>query len=331
MTRAGTMKPVLAPFPYFGGKAMVAANVWERFGDAQNYVEPFFGSGAVLLSRPHLPRTETVNDTDGFLVNAWRAIKCNPDSVAEYADYPVSEPDLHARHYWLVQTGAERSEHLCADPDWYDAKAAGWWIWGACSWIGSGWCSGEGPWVSDGNRLVKLPKDRSGQGINRQLPHLSHGRGINRQLPRNAISAWFQHLSERLRRTRIACGDWARVCTPSVTHRHGLTAVFLDPPYGAKDRCTVYTHDSNDLTAPVQEWCRENGDNPKMRIALCGYEGEYDLPDWDCFAWKTRGGYGSQGNRQARDNSNRERIWFSRHCLSATDAQTDLSNLQEDA
>lgn len=44
-----------APFPWFGGKSKVAGLVWERFGEVENYVEPFFGSGAVLLGRPHLP------------------------------------------------------------------------------------------------------------------------------------------------------------------------------------------------------------------------------------------------------------------------------------
>ena len=44
-----------APFPWFGGKSLVADIVWQRFGDIPNYVEPFFGSGAVLLGRPHAP------------------------------------------------------------------------------------------------------------------------------------------------------------------------------------------------------------------------------------------------------------------------------------
>ena len=42
-----------APFPYFGGKSTIAHLVWERFGRVNNYVEPFFGSGAVLLKRRH--------------------------------------------------------------------------------------------------------------------------------------------------------------------------------------------------------------------------------------------------------------------------------------
>lgn len=45
-----------APFPWFGGKRKVAKEVWQRFGNVKNYVEPFFGSGAVLLGRPDKER-----------------------------------------------------------------------------------------------------------------------------------------------------------------------------------------------------------------------------------------------------------------------------------
>ena len=96
------MKTLKAPFPYFGGKSKAAQIVWGRLGDVKNYVEPFFGSGAVLLARPHEPRVETVNDLDGLLCNFWRAVQAAPDAVAEAADWPVSECDLHARHLVLV-------------------------------------------------------------------------------------------------------------------------------------------------------------------------------------------------------------------------------------
>lgn len=90
-----------APFPWFGGKRRVAPIVWARFGDIKNYVEPFFGSGAVLLGRPDfdagVPPLETVNDKDGFVSNFWRAVQTAPDEVAHYADWPVNENDLHAR------------------------------------------------------------------------------------------------------------------------------------------------------------------------------------------------------------------------------------------
>lgn len=41
-----------APFPYFGGKARIADRVWQALGKVDHYLEPFFGSGAVLLRRP---------------------------------------------------------------------------------------------------------------------------------------------------------------------------------------------------------------------------------------------------------------------------------------
>ena len=84
-----------APFPYFGGKSEIADVIWSRLGDTSNYVEGFFGSGAVLLNRPHWqPKKtmlETVNDASGFIANFWRAVRAAPDEVAYHADNPVNE------------------------------------------------------------------------------------------------------------------------------------------------------------------------------------------------------------------------------------------------
>lgn len=150
-----------APFPWFGGKSRVAPLIWARFGEVRNYVEPFFGSGAVLLARPGEPSIETVNDADAYLSNFWRAVAADPDAVAHHADWPVNEADLHARHRWLVETGAERLERIKTDPSFYDAKVAGWWVWGQCLWIGSGWCS------TLDERRPHLGGKGGGHGLNR--------------------------------------------------------------------------------------------------------------------------------------------------------------------
>jgi DNA adenine methylase len=63
---------VKAPFPWFGGKSRAADVVWRAFGNVPNYVEPFAGSLAVLLARPHDAKIETVNDKDGLISNFWR-------------------------------------------------------------------------------------------------------------------------------------------------------------------------------------------------------------------------------------------------------------------
>lgn len=281
---------VKAPFPYFGGKARVAGHVWQRFGAVPNYVEAFFGSGAVLLGRPHAPQLETVNDADGYVANFWRALQADPDAVAHYADWPVNENDQHARHLWLITKGAEHVERLNTEPDYYDAKVAGWWVWGMGTWIGSGWC---------------------------QLPHLGNeGMGVC-ELKGGALRSYLRALADRLRNVRVCCGDWSRVMGPSVTHKHGLTAVFLDPPYGDVGRQSgLYGTDSLTVAASVRLWCLENGNNPLLRIALCGYEDEHDMPGWSLWRWKAQGGFGSQGEGAGRENAKRECVWFSPHCLS---------------
>jgi hypothetical protein len=129
-----------APFPWFGGKSRAAPLIWEGLGDVANYVEPFAGSLAVLLGRPTEARIETVNDADCFLANFWRAVQKDPKAVAGYADWPVNEADLHARHKWLVSRPIFR-EKMKTSPNYCDARIAGWWVWGLSCWIGDGWCT----------------------------------------------------------------------------------------------------------------------------------------------------------------------------------------------
>ena len=328
-----TYKP---PFPWFGGKSRIAAKVWRRFGAVDNYVEPFMGSLAMLLLRPGpITGTETVNDADGFLANFWRAVAWAPEQVAEHADWPVNEADMTARHAWLVGKCESLTDRLMGDPEYFDARIAGWWCWGQCCWIGSGWCSGKGPWQSvvmeDGSRKLVHLGD-AGRGVNRQLVHLGDaGQGVNRQRVHlgpggnemhwkhgDSLRDYFGMLQERLLRVRVCCGDWSRVCGPTPTVNMGLTAVFLDPPYAdtARRRGDLYTKDSLSVAHAVREWAIEHGDDSRLRIALCGYEDEHVMPSgWSVMTWKTKGGYGSQSTKHDNPNSRRERIWFSPHCL----------------
>jgi site-specific DNA-adenine methylase len=321
-----------APFPWFGGKSRVARLVWDRFGNIPNYIEPFFGSGAVLLGRPHPPGIETVNDLDCMVANFWRALQHDPEDVALYADSPVNEADQHARHLWL-SSQEEFRERMKGDPGFYDAKIAGWWVWGQCIWIGSGWCSRQLPHLGDAGRGVNRQRPHlgnAGTGIHRKRPHLDNaGKGINRleieeaecvsdRTSTTPLIVYMGELAERLRRVRVCCGNWDRICGPSPTTKLGTTGVFLDPPYAdvADRQESLYASDSLTVAHDVREWAITNGDNPEMRIALCGYEGEHSMPEsWECIAWKASGGYGSQSFDRGRENCGRERIWFSPHCL----------------
>ena len=311
---------MIAPFPWFGGKSRAAPLIWEAIGaNVSNYVEPFAGSMAALLARPgDAIGTETVNDADGLLCNFWRSMQADPEAVARWADWPVSECDLSARHLWLVGQRAALTERLQVDPDYYDPKIAGWWVWGICSWIGSGWCSGDGPWTSDGQRWTN---GDAGQGINRKLPHLGNaGRGINRQLPHLGNAGrgeWIAGFADRLRGVRITCGDWRRVVTSSVTVKHGATGILLDPPYpDGWDTERAYSAGSagSDVWHDCAAWAVEAGRDERLRIVLCGYDGTWTAPaGWRMVEWKARGGYNSIGD--GAKNGHRERLWLSPGCL----------------
>lgn len=294
--RSSGPDPLLAPFPWFGGKRRIAPLVWRQLGDVEAYVEPFAGSLAVLLARPGPPGFEAVNDRDAYLANFWRAIAAAPDAVAWHADWPVNETDLHARHAWLCSQHGFR-DRMMADPDYFDAKVAGWWVWGLAQWIGAGWCDRP---------------DWQGRGAACRAPRGIQARGI-----RGDIYRYFDALGRRLRDVRVCCGDWARVLKEDPTTRGGVTGVLLDPPYAAGDRYMVYAHDSMFLHHEVQEWAIRHGDNPRFRIALCGLEGDYEMPaGWTCVAWKRRGGYSNAAaSSRARDDADRERVWFSPHCI----------------
>lgn len=325
-----------APFPWFGGKSRVADVVWRAFGDdVVNYVEPFFGSGAVLLGRLSPVKFETINDADGFVCNFWRAVAADPDAVAEAADWPVNENDLHARHAWLVDRRSDLTSRLEGDPGYYDTRIAGWWVWGISVWIAGGWCSGNGPWQSVDGRLMSS----GGAGVRRQRPNVHRSCGVHRKLmsfppgkgvhrSTQDLNTWMRALAERLRHVRVCCGDWSRVMGPTPTiHTGSPCGVFLDPPYGSDTGrdMACYAVDSGSVAAAVNAWCVEHGGDKRLRIALCGYEGEHENLGWREHAWKANGGHGNKSaSGPGRDNARRERIWFSPGCLQVSPTLWDL-------
>ena len=293
-------KITYAPFPWFGGKSLAASIIWPRLGDVKHYVEPFGGSCGVLLNRPqsHVGGTEVINDLDCYLQNFWRCIQQNPAKLAEHTTGPASELDLIARHNWLLSRDEFRAK-MVQDPFYCDYQIAGWWIWGISQWIGGGWCE-------------------IGASTKKKLPDLVNGRGIFRKDLKTIDEriAYFEAVKARLEWVRVTCGDWTRVTTNSAlrqcpTHK-GVTGVLLDPEY--QDGDAKYGSGSNKISSTVREWAIENGERPQLRIALCGFEGEHQMPSsWECVEWKSTGGFARR--RSTNENCKRERIWFSPHCL----------------
>lgn len=72
---------IAPPFSYYGGKTRIADEIVRHLPAHRSYVEPFFGSGAVLLAKPPA-RFETVNDLDGDLMLFWKTLRDRPDELA---------------------------------------------------------------------------------------------------------------------------------------------------------------------------------------------------------------------------------------------------------
>jgi hypothetical protein len=170
-----------APFPWFGGKADASPYVWAALGDVPHYIEPFAGSLAVLLRRPHPANrpyySETVADIDALLTNFWRSVQLKPQETAEAASYPVSELDKHARGCFLLKwRQSEATARLSGDPTFCDPVIAGWWAWCVSCSIGA-WGIG-GPWWPDENGILRKRKRGTGAQCSRQ--HISDdGQGVN--------------------------------------------------------------------------------------------------------------------------------------------------------
>lgn len=286
---------MLAPFPYFGGKRKVVDLVWQRFGNLLQYTEPFCGSAAMLLGAPRTHSLEVIGDTNGFIANFWRATAAQPTEVARWADYPVSHVDLSARHHWLLDRRAELAAGLL-DADWPgDAKAAGWWLWGQCAWIGSGWCDWE--------REAPLA-----EGIG-QIPQCdSVGMGIHAQNNNESPLAIIARLGERMRRVRVIHGGWDRCLNTHYSMAsNAFGGIFFDPPYVAFEG--LYGQ-QQPVAQAVAAWCRKHKSDSHLRIALCGHVGDYELPGWDAVQW-SRGSHTMGSSKTTA----KECIWFSPNCL----------------
>lgn len=111
-----TARGMPPPFAYFGGKTKLSRVIADLMPPHRVYIEPFFGSGAVLF-RKQLATHEIVNDLDGDVVTFFRVLRDQPDELervcalspsardefeAADLDHALTLPDLErARRFWV--------------------------------------------------------------------------------------------------------------------------------------------------------------------------------------------------------------------------------------
>lgn len=80
---------------YVGSKWNLASWIVSQMPEHNVYLEPFFGSGAVLFNKP-TARIETVNDIDGNIVNLFKVVREQPDVLARAIDLtPYSREEYY--------------------------------------------------------------------------------------------------------------------------------------------------------------------------------------------------------------------------------------------
>ena len=281
-------------FVWYGGKSKIAPVVWQYFDTrVPAYVEPFAGSAAVLLHRPHVSDKffELINDNDGFVVNYFRAVKNAHELVKEYARKPRFHDELDAVRKYLYEQRYNLANMIRSDLTYYDPEIAGYWVWG----------------------LALHVQTEMTSKAHQKRPTL-HRQGI---LAKDFdLDAELALLSERLSTVDVHHGDWSKILSgytlKKTKNEYGATAVFLDPPYRMLGRSRVYDSESDDAAELARAWCKNNGHDPKLRIILCGYGDEHE--ELEHYGWTTHRWKG-EAFTSSNDNHMKETMWVSPHCV----------------
>lgn len=313
------------PYPWFGCKKAIAAVQWACLTDIDHLIIPFFGSGIELLTCPDetfarlsgASSSIIVNDLDCFIANFWRSIRHAEDQVAKWCDQPINQADMEAAHKYLTRPEwkKEIALRLRDDPEFFDPKAAGLWVYGIAATIGGDWCNSDRfEWHGRGDPKNKGHNENPLGG---SMPAQTH-RGVHRKSSHEGLSVlpYLSRLKERMREVTVNCSDWKRTLDQIPMSVDGVFGVILDPPYPkTADRADLYRREDKFLAHRVRDWAISHGRDPKFRIVLAGYDGQHPMPDdWKIIAWTTPGGMANRAEGQGKKNKARERLWVSPRC-----------------
>ena len=90
---------------YPGSKWNIASFIVSRIPEHHSYVEPFFGSGAVLFNKP-VSDIETVNDLDSDVTNLFLCIQQDSERLASLIMPTPFSREAYDYNYILMETNA---------------------------------------------------------------------------------------------------------------------------------------------------------------------------------------------------------------------------------
>lgn len=236
-------------FPWYGGKFSHLEFILPRLPVTNQYVEPFGGSAAVLLSREPAP-VETYNDIDGDVANFFRVLRDEPDELIRRL-----ERTPYSREEYLEAIEAAGDDSL---PDLERARL--FYVRAAQVYSGLAQYATPGRWSFSRTSSVR---ERS-----------------------NAVAGWqvdvaeLDDVADRLRRVQIEHDDALEVID---RYDHEGTTFYCDPPYPLQARGTAGcgTADpvaySNEMSAEDHRELAEVLADVEGKVAVSSYRNElYD-------------------------------------------------------
>ena len=222
---------------YPGSKWNVAGELAGMIPPHHSYVEPYFGSGAVLFNKPPSD-IETVNDLDSEVVNLFRCIQQDPERLARLV---MTTP--YSREVYSEQYDTGKSPYMSTFQ-----RAAGFLV--RC-WQGHGFrtAGGKSGWKND-----VAGRERAYALWNwYRLPE------------------WIISIAERLRTVQIEC----RPALEVIRHfdRSGVF-MYLDPPYLFNTRGSMRRIYSHEMTDGDHEELLDTVLESRAMIMISGYGSE---------------------------------------------------------
>ncbi len=96
---------------YYGGKWRLAPWIISHFPPHRVYVEPFGGAASVLLRKPPAD-IEVYNDLDGEVVNFFRVLREQPDTLAQAVALTPYARSEHLQAYESVEDSVEQARRF---------------------------------------------------------------------------------------------------------------------------------------------------------------------------------------------------------------------------
>lgn len=280
---ARLLRPVSAPFGYYGSKQRLAPKIIAQLPPHNAWVEAFCGSAALTLAKKPAP-IEVINDINGEIINFFHVLRDDSSELCRLLSLtPYARQELH-------------EARLKAD-DLSDVERARRFFVAAMMAINGA-----------------FGRDKGGFSFSNSYSR----RGMEARVSRwNAMPDHLMAVAERLKLARIENKDAIKLL--SEFSDRPATLVYLDPPYLA-DREHGYDHDQK--TEEFHERLLKRVTRAKCMVLLSGYENDLyrDYLTKDR-GWNWRTAKTTTRGHNGKDSLREEIIWFNAHYAAARNSK----------